>query len=184
MKVVVVGAGPGGSAAAIAAARGGAEVTVIERARFPRDKACGDGITSDGVEVLERLGATRIVAEGHHIHGARFRHGDDAHVAFEATGKAAMTMPRFRFDQMLVDLAVEQSVAFISGERVEQVRSSAGRAVGVATGSGRSVEADAVIIADGATSPLRGRLIGPHPADATGLAVRGYATGVSTSCFH
>ncbi|MGV9802330.1 FAD-dependent oxidoreductase, partial [Mycobacterium sp. NPDC003449] len=43
--VVVVGAGPAGSAAAAWAARAGRDVLVIDAAQFPRDKACGDGLT-------------------------------------------------------------------------------------------------------------------------------------------
>ena len=54
--VVVVGAGPAGSAAAAWAARAGRDVLVIDSANFPRDKACGDGLTPRAVAELERLG--------------------------------------------------------------------------------------------------------------------------------
>jgi flavin-dependent dehydrogenase len=54
--VVVVGAGPGGAAAAIVLARGGRQVTLVDRARFPRDKTCGDGLTVAALRWLERLG--------------------------------------------------------------------------------------------------------------------------------
>ena len=54
--VVVVGAGPAGSAAAAWAARAGRDVLVIDAANFPRDKACGDGLTPRAVAELERLG--------------------------------------------------------------------------------------------------------------------------------
>jgi len=54
--VVVVGAGPAGSAAAAWAARAGHDVLVIDAANFPRDKACGDGLTPRAVAELERLG--------------------------------------------------------------------------------------------------------------------------------
>ena len=50
--VVVIGAGPAGLAAAIAARQRGLTVTVAESARFPIDKACGEGIMPDGVEAL------------------------------------------------------------------------------------------------------------------------------------
>src|SRR5689334_7514260 len=56
MRVVVVGAGPAGSAAAITLARGGATVTVIDKATFPRDKCCGDGLTTGALRRLEHLG--------------------------------------------------------------------------------------------------------------------------------
>ena len=54
--VVIVGAGPAGSAAAAFLAREGVEVLVVDRAVFPRDKVCGDGLTPRAVAVLRRLG--------------------------------------------------------------------------------------------------------------------------------
>ena len=54
--VRVVGAGPGGSAAAYHLARHGADVLMVDRARFPREKVCGDGLTPRGVAALQRMG--------------------------------------------------------------------------------------------------------------------------------
>ena len=54
--VVVVGAGPAGSAAAAWAARAGSDVLVIDSASFPRDKACGDGLTPRAVKQLVGMG--------------------------------------------------------------------------------------------------------------------------------
>ena len=54
--VVVVGGGPAGAAAAITLAKAGRDVVVVDRARFPRDKCCGDGLTTLALRWLERLG--------------------------------------------------------------------------------------------------------------------------------
>jgi geranylgeranyl reductase family protein len=54
--VLIVGAGPGGSAAAYHLARHGVDVTLVEKASFPREKVCGDGLTPRGVVQLERMG--------------------------------------------------------------------------------------------------------------------------------
>src|SRR5690606_36651879 len=53
--VVVVGAGPAGSAAATSLARAGRDVVVVDKATFPRDKCCGDGLTALALRLSERL---------------------------------------------------------------------------------------------------------------------------------
>ncbi len=56
VDVLVVGAGPGGSAAAVALARAGRSVAVVDKATFPRDKICGDGLTAGALGRLEEIG--------------------------------------------------------------------------------------------------------------------------------
>src|SRR2546426_9972070 len=54
--VVVVGAGPAGATTALLLARAGASVLLMDRARFPRDKACSEYLSPATTEILERLG--------------------------------------------------------------------------------------------------------------------------------
>jgi len=56
VDLLVVGAGPAGTAAAMAARAHGLDVTVLDRATFPRDKTCGDGLTAAALARLEALG--------------------------------------------------------------------------------------------------------------------------------
>src|SRR4029450_2555079 len=75
---VVVGGGPGGSAAAYHLATGGARVLLVEKAAYPRDKVCGDGVTLRAVAAIDAMGlqdahrdwprnvGLRIHGAGHH----------------------------------------------------------------------------------------------------------------------
>src|SRR4051794_11356405 len=54
--VTIIGGGPAGGLAAVALARGGWAVTLVEQARFPRHKVCGESLSALGIEVLERAG--------------------------------------------------------------------------------------------------------------------------------
>ncbi|MGB3593403.1 MAG: FAD-dependent monooxygenase, partial [Ornithinimicrobium sp.] len=72
--VLVVGAGPAGSAAAAWSARMGHDVVVADAATFPRDKSCGDGLTPRAVAELDRLGLadwvrSHVVNKGLRAHG-------------------------------------------------------------------------------------------------------------------
>ena len=60
--VLVVGAGPAGSACAQALARAGLDVVLVDQHDFPRDKVCGDGLIPDTHAALKRLGVYEEVA--------------------------------------------------------------------------------------------------------------------------
>src|SRR2546422_3472653 len=62
--VVVVGAGPAGATTALLLARAGASVLLVDRARFPRDKACSEYLSPATTEILERLGGGLLDAVG------------------------------------------------------------------------------------------------------------------------
>jgi geranylgeranyl reductase family protein len=61
--VIIVGAGPAGCSAATFLGRGGYRVLLVDKAKFPRDKVCGDGISPAALEVLDRMGVRQRIAE-------------------------------------------------------------------------------------------------------------------------
>src|SRR3954464_3538996 len=70
LDVLIVGAGPAGAVAATVLARGGARVRIVDRARFPRDKLCGDTVNPGTVALLRTLGmADRLETRGLAIDG-------------------------------------------------------------------------------------------------------------------
>jgi geranylgeranyl reductase family protein len=78
VDVLVIGAGPGGAAAAYHLARHGIDVLAVDKAAFPREKVCGDGLTPRGVAAIQRMGvdATEpgfVRIEGLRVHGPTVR---------------------------------------------------------------------------------------------------------------
>jgi geranylgeranyl reductase family protein len=179
--VVVVGAGPAGSAAAAWAARAGRDVLVIDAANFPRDKACGDGLTPRAVAELERLGLGEWL-------DARIRHrglrmsgfGGEVEVAwpgpsFPSTGSA---VARVELDDRIRKVAEESGARMRLGVKAVGVHhDSSARVVSVLLSDGTQVGCGDLIVADGARSTL-GRVLGRrwHQETVYGIAARGYLT--------
>lgn len=68
--VAIVGGGPAGAAAAWQAAQTGARVVVFDKAQFPRDKPCGDGLTPRAVSFIQKMGLAEQVAKFHRVNRA------------------------------------------------------------------------------------------------------------------
>ncbi|MFG1952220.1 geranylgeranyl reductase family protein [Micromonospora sp. NPDC048830] len=167
--VVVVGAGPAGSAAALAARRAGARVLLLDRADFPRDKACGDGIAAHALDVLAGLGVTGAVAGYPPLPRLRLV-GPGGGAVARALPRPAYTVPREVFDARLVAAAVAAG-AELRRHTVRRVEARDALVVLDGVVAGR-----AVVGADGAGSVVR-RALG-HPANPDrhlALAIRGYA---------
>jgi menaquinone-9 beta-reductase len=177
--VVVVGAGPAGSAAAAWAARDGRDVLVVDSAQFPRDKACGDGLTPRAVAELELLGMgpwldSRIRHRGLRMSGF----GADVEVdwpgpSFPSTGSA---VPRTELDDRIRSVAADDGAKMLLGVKaVEAKHDSSGRVECLVLDSGAEIGCIDLIVADGARSTL-GRMLGRvwHQQTAYGVAVRGY----------
>jgi geranylgeranyl reductase family protein len=171
--VAVVGAGPAGAAAALAARRSGAGVILLDAAAFPRDKPCGDGISPHTLDVLEALGVPAPVAGFPPVSVLRLVSPRGAVVARPAA-RPAYTVPRRVFDDRLVTAAVAAG-AELRRHRVRRIEQRDDRVVldGV-------LEARVVIGADGAGSTVRRAMGFPaNPDGHVALAIRGYAPAPS-----
>jgi menaquinone-9 beta-reductase len=152
LNVVIVGAGPGGSAAAIALAqRGVRDILLVDRARFPRDKTCGSGISPLGLRVLGELGVEDDVRRrGRMIRSLILKTPGNRTVQIGGED-AAVILLRKDFDQLLVERARSLGVQFRDGAAVSELIERGGRVSGVKIGS-EEIRSRLVLCADGAHS--------------------------------
>jgi flavin-dependent dehydrogenase len=186
--VIVAGAGPAGAVAATVLARGGARVLLVDRARFPRPKLCGDTINPGALAVLRRLGMTdgfaskALPLEGMVVTGER---GARVRCAY-GEGIRALSITRRDLDVALVSCAaaagarLEEGV-LVRGPLVDTSRGSLVRGVIIAGRDGRDlrVPAPLVIAADGRRSRLALPLgLSRQPAAPRRWAIGAYFSGV------
>ncbi len=162
-EVVVVGGGPAGAAAAVTLARAGRDVTVIDKARFPRDKCCGDGLTAAALRELEALGVTpdavpdwKVVEEA----WLRSPSGHTVRLPLPGDGQYAAVVPRAQLDAAVLDAARSAGAKVHDGHALVGARAAASGVVLDVDGLG-SLGAFYAIGADGAWSPLR-HALGVH----------------------
>jgi geranylgeranyl reductase family protein len=180
--VLVVGAGPAGSAAAAWAARAGHDVVLADAAVFPRDKTCGDGLTPRAIAELDLLGLgdwVRGHARNRGLRAAGF--GREWQLPwpggrFPDHGSA---VPRTELDARIREVAVDSGATPLDGARAIDVERHGDRVTAVVFESADdeqfSVACRRLIVADGVRSPL-GRVLGRewHRETAYGVAARGY----------
>ena len=182
--LLVVGGGPAGAAAAIAARRAAPELStvVLDRQKFPRDKACGDGLGPGVVARLADLDASEIVRGRRPVERLKIVAPSGAEVVGDlpaiGTSARGYVVPRSEFDRDLLTHARDVGAEVLTESRLEGLATPADGPVRV-TSSGAngsvSLEAGAVIAADGARSDVR-RLLGVAYNDSahTGVAIRAY----------
>jgi menaquinone-9 beta-reductase len=186
VDVVVVGAGPAGVAAAITARELGLRVVCCDKATFPRDKTCGDGLTTAALRDLEQLGVpvgalrpvwakvaeTVVVAPN----GRRVALPLPDQLGRDGTYVAVV--PRARLDAALVGVARSRGVELREHAGVTDLVADTDGAK-VRLSDGTTVEARYVIAADGHWSAVR-RLVAPSGRPALGEwhAARAYFSGV------
>ncbi len=147
-EVFVIGGGPAGLAAALAARRRGLDVTMADSSIPPIDKACGEGIMPDGLAAARSLGLDLDAAGGQPFHGIRFCHRD-SHVQAEFPQGHGLGLRRTALHQLMVEQAAAAGVRMAWGVRVTGINSDGVMA------NDQMVRARWMIGADGAHSPVR-----------------------------
>ena len=157
--VAVVGGGPGGVAAAITLARAGRDVVLVDRARFPRDKCCGDGITAGALRHYEALGLDPLaVPSWQVVDDVWVRSPSGRTVDFplpRGDGVFAAVAPRAELDAAFVDVAKAYGVKVHDGHALRDARVRDGDTVVLDVEGLGSIAARYAIGADGMWSPLR-----------------------------
>jgi geranylgeranyl reductase family protein len=183
VDVVVVGAGPAGAAAAITAVGHGLDVVCVDKAHFPRDKTCGDGLTANALRLLEHLGLSldeMLVTEPVFVRETVLvsPSGHRAHLPLPTNGAHAAVVGRRELDAALVAAARRRGVDVREASAVETLKPD-GAGVQLTLHDGAVIDASHVVAADGHWSTVR-RALEPGAARDLGEwhAVRQYFDGV------
>jgi flavin-dependent dehydrogenase len=190
---IVVGAGPAGAATAILLAQEGLSVTVLDRARSPRTRICGEYLSPEGARVLDRLGVLKALIAGGAptLAGMRITAPDGRSLEgrYRAIGPwhpyhaGALAVPRALLDAALTERLRGAAVDFREAVRVTDVIVEGGRRVaGVHTvdpqGLRQELRAPLVIGADGRASVIAQRLGCRRPHRLRRLALVTYVRGL------
>jgi geranylgeranyl reductase family protein len=162
--VIVVGGGPAGSMTGYRLAEAGASVLLLDKARFPRDKPCGGGLTMRAVHHLP-IDVTPVVEERIDVVELRFRYGDA--VVRRSDQPFVWMTQRRRLDAFLLDAARERGVEVMDGVAVKVDEGNV-----VSVKGGESFAADVIVGADGANGTT-GKALGLGGGTRNGVAYEG-----------
>ena len=184
--VIIVGAGPAGSAAAIILANRGHDVLLIDQHGFPRDKVCGDGIPPGSVQLLNQLGLDdKIRTAGfNQINAMRVVSPNNITLDFSFTPKGNRTgfyiAPRRKFDYLLQQQALSSGAKFLA-DRVSGVIKHNSKINRILLQSGQDITARVIVGADGSNS-IVSRSLHQNQTNTTSklIGIRGYISGLET----
>ena len=185
--VIIVGAGPGGSTAAYELARAGLDVLALDKATFPRDKTCGDGLTPRALRVLDTMGLLdRVLSQAARHHTITFvaprGHTASADViSHDERYQSVAIVPRLILDNLLLEHAVASGAQFIGSARVTDLRRESDCMVVEAIHGKQpaTYRSRLVIIATGASTGLLVKMGILRRPPAMMLACRAYYDGIA-----
>ena len=165
--VAVVGGGPAGVAAAVTLARAGRDVVLVDKATFPRDKCCGDGLTTGALRRYESLGLDpRSVPSWQVVEDVFVRSPSGREVCFplpRGAGTYAAVARRVELDAAFLDVARGAGVKVHEGHSLLGTTSADDDRIVLDVDGIGTVQARYAVGADGMWSPLRKALLGPAP---------------------
>ncbi|HVP77779.1 MAG TPA: geranylgeranyl reductase family protein [Thermodesulfobacteriota bacterium] len=166
--VIVVGGGPGGSTTARFCAKAGVKTLLIEKERLPRYKPCGGCLSAKTVRLL---GFDLSPVIENTVYGAKFTYCSKDPFFIESKNPIAFLVMRDRFDQVLIDRALEAGTKVLDGERVTKVEEGAD-GVSVELTSGMKLHCQVLVGADGSESIVaRSLSLRPKKNGGYGVAV-------------
>lgn len=162
--VLVVGAGPSGIAAALTLRAANYDVVVIDKAFFPRDKCCGDGLTTGALRILDELGFDHTTVPSWTVCSdiwLRSPSGTEMQFALPTQGQFAAIAPRIELDNALVQLAKSRDIRVLEGHEFVSVREQTSDHITIDISSdansnkNETIQSQFVIASDGMWSPVR-----------------------------
>lgn len=163
--VLIVGAGPAGAAAGTFLARMGLQVACVDRARFPRDKTCGDAVSSAGLEIAAELGAELHALPHAMVTAAAAILPDGTRIVRHYRDKPGAIVPRLALDDLLRQRMQASGVTLHEGVAVRALLRDGERFVG-AEGPALRWHAPVVLAADGPGSVAWSALARTYPRGA------------------
>ena len=155
--VIVAGTGPAGATAALALARAGVRVLMVERHALPRQKPCGGGISTRVLARFPWLSAALPQIPTHPVSSLYLEGPSGEIFRMQANGPVVILIRRVEFDTMLAQLAVRAGADLLAPAAIAQARQDAD-GVTLRTRDGRELRAPMVIAADGVNSVIARRL--------------------------
>lgn len=184
--VIIIGAGPAGSAAAGFLAEAGLDSCLLDKAEFPRDKTCGDGLTPRALGLLQDLGVLDLASHaGKRIAGIEVHAPGGLSISAPIPSRDSLpdyllVLPRYQLDNLLKERAVASGADFQGSIHVKDIRPHPDHVevCGEQHGHPVSLTAQLALIATGANSRLLLNLGFLDRMPGTILAARAYFEGV------